>query len=137
MEMAQSRLGIDPPRVQLVQDASAAVFIRRRVCAVLGARVEVARDGNTLAVLEPRLNRYARSSQPVATPAVDTSLRGDFYLSLTGIGGGRISLDVFWFPFIWLIWLGGLLAAAAGMFSLIVKKPARVKAEVGEASTHA
>jgi cytochrome c-type biogenesis protein CcmF len=93
---------------------------------VFGARVEVARDGRVLAVLEPRLNEYARSSQPVATPAVDTSLRGDFYLSLTGIGGGRISLDVFWFPFIWLIWLGGLVAAAAGLFSLVVRKPAAV-----------
>ncbi|NNC92749.1 MAG: hypothetical protein HKN80_09685, partial [Acidimicrobiia bacterium] len=92
---------------------------------VLGARVEVTRDGSALAVLEPRLNQYARSAQPVATPAVDTSLRGDFYLSLTGIGGGRISLDVFWFPFVWMIWLGGLLAAAAGMFSLVVRKPAR------------
>jgi cytochrome c-type biogenesis protein CcmF len=95
---------------------------------VLGARVEVTRSSHTV-VLEPRLNRYARSSQPVATPSVDTTFRGDFYLSLTGIGGGRISLDVFWFPFIWLIWLGGILAAAAGMFSLIVKKPARVGAE--------
>ncbi|MBT8166550.1 MAG: heme lyase CcmF/NrfE family subunit [Acidimicrobiia bacterium] len=100
---------------------------------VLGARVEVTHSGNTV-VLEPRLNRYARSSQPVATPSVDTSLRGDFYLSLTGIGGGRISLDVFWFPFIWLIWVGGVLAAAAGMFSLIVKKPARVATGAEEES---
>ncbi|MDH3538681.1 MAG: heme lyase CcmF/NrfE family subunit [Acidimicrobiia bacterium] len=104
---------------------------------VLGARVEVTRDGKTLAVLEPRLNQYVRSSQPVATPAVDTSFRGDFYLSLTGIGGGRISLDVFWFPFIWMVWVGGLLAAAGGLFSLVVKKPARAEAVVQEAGRDA
>jgi cytochrome c-type biogenesis protein CcmF len=92
---------------------------------VLGARVEVSRNGSTIAVLEPRLNQYVRSSQPVATPAVDTSWRGDFYLSLTGIGGGRIALDVFWFPFIWMIWLGGLVAASGGLFSWVVRKPAR------------
>lgn len=99
---------------------------------VLGARVEVRRDGRVVSVLEPRLNQYVRSSQPVATPAVDTSLRGDFYLSLTGIGGGRISLDVFWFPFVWLIWLGGLLAAAGGVFARVVRKPARAPTESRE-----
>ena len=92
---------------------------------VLGARVEVTRNGSTLAILEPRLNQYVRSSQPVATPAVDTSWRGDFYLSLTGIGGGRISLDVFWFPFIWMIWLGGVVAASGGLFAWVVHKPSR------------
>ena len=58
----------------------------------------------------------------VATPAVNTSLRGDLYLSLTRIGGDQISLDVYWFPFVWLIWVGGLLAAAGGLYSLVVRK---------------
>jgi cytochrome c-type biogenesis protein CcmF len=89
---------------------------------VVGGSVEVRRGGDVVAVLEPRLNEYVRSSQPVATPAVDTSLRGDLYLSLTRIGGDQISLDVYWFPFVWLIWVGGLLAAAGGLYSLVVRK---------------
>jgi cytochrome c-type biogenesis protein CcmF len=89
---------------------------------VVGGSVEVRRGGDVVAVLEPRLNEYVRSNQPVATPAVDTSLRGDLYLSLTRIGGDQISLDVYWFPFVWLIWVGGLLAAAGGLYSLVVRK---------------
>ncbi len=72
----------------------------------------------------------------MATPAVDTSLRGDLYLSLTSIGDGRISLDVFYFPFIWLIWAGGILAAAAGLFSRFVRKPARHEPATAAVAEH-
>ncbi|MDH3605868.1 MAG: heme lyase CcmF/NrfE family subunit [Acidimicrobiia bacterium] len=99
---------------------------------VVGARIEVREGSSVVAVLEPRLNTYARSNQPVATPSVDTSLRGDLYLSLTGIGGGRVSLDVFWFPFVWLIWFGGLTAAAGGVFARVVRKPVRTSVVAGE-----
>ena len=104
---------------------------------VLGARVEVRRQSKVVAVLEPSLNQYARSNQPVASPAVDTSLRGDLYLSLTSIGGDRISLDVFWFPFVWLIWFGGLLAAAGGLYPRMVRKRSAVPAQAREANQDA
>ncbi len=100
---------------------------------VVGARVEIQEDGRVVSVLEPRLNTYFRSNQPVATPAVDTRLRGDLYLSLTSIGSGRISLDLFWFPFISLIWVGGVVAAAGGLFARVVRKPVRVGAVAREA----
>ena len=90
---------------------------------VTGARIEVGREGRVVAVLEPRLNQYPTSSQPVATPAVDASWVGDLYLSLKGFDEQQVSMRVFWFPFIWLVWVGGLVTAFAVLWSRLVRKP--------------
>jgi len=92
---------------------------------VIGAEVEIRRGGDVLSTLEPRLNQFARSSQSIASPAVDTSLRGDLYLSLAALDGGDITLEVFWFPFIWLVWAGGFLASLGGVYAWLVKRPAK------------
>jgi cytochrome c-type biogenesis protein CcmF len=96
---------------------------------LIGATVEVRRGGDLLTTLEPRLNRYPRSNQPVASPAVDTGLRGDLYLSLASLDGGELELDVYWFPFIWLVWVGGFLAALGGVYAWLVRRPARKRSE--------
>ena len=96
---------------------------------VIGATVEVRRGGDLLTTLEPRLNQYPRSNQPVASPAVDTGLRGDLYLSLASIDSESVELDVYWFPFIWLVWVGGFLAALGGVYAWVVRRPARKRAE--------
>ncbi len=35
-----------------------------------------------------------------------------------------MTLGVHWFPFIWLVWVGGLLTALAVLWSRLVRKPA-------------
>jgi len=90
---------------------------------VSGALVEVAKNGKVVSNLEPRLNQYPTSTQSVATPEVDASWNGDLYLSLKSIDAGQVTLGVFWFPFIWLVWVGGFVAAAAVLWSRLVKKP--------------
>jgi cytochrome c-type biogenesis protein CcmF len=89
----------------------------------VGAEIEIGRDGRVLGTEEPRLNQYGASQQSVATPAVDESLTGDLYLSLKSIDSDRIILGVWWFPFIWLIWVGGLVAGLAVLWSRLVRKP--------------
>jgi cytochrome c-type biogenesis protein CcmF len=100
---------------------------------VSGATITVERDGSVISVLEPRLNNYPNNTQTVATPAVDTMFRGDLYLSLRSIDAERVVLEVFWFPFIWLIWVGGFLAAAAGVWAYVARKPERTDIRVEEA----
>jgi cytochrome c biogenesis factor len=99
---------------------------------VIGALVEVRRGGDLVTVQEPRLNRYFSTGQTVATPSVDTQLGGDLYLSLVAIGDNGASLDLFWFPFIWLMWVGGALTAGGGVWAWLVRKPRR---EVDVAAT--
>ncbi|MGH9051638.1 MAG: cytochrome c-type biogenesis CcmF C-terminal domain-containing protein, partial [Acidimicrobiia bacterium] len=84
---------------------------------VIGAQVAVARDGRQLEVLEPGLNRYPNLIQAVGTPAVRTSLSDDLYLSLRSIDAEGIVLEAQVFPYMYLLWAGGLIAAAGGLWA--------------------
>ena len=92
---------------------------------VTGADITVTKDGSTIGEYQPRLNLYGNNNSPIATPSVDTRFSGDLYMSLRSIDPGQVVLEIFWFPFIWLIWVGGFLAAAAGVWTYTAKKPER------------
>lgn len=94
---------------------------------VVGGVVEVARDGRVLSTLEPSLNSFDNQVQPIATPAIHTDLSGDVYLSLTRISdnGAAIGLDLWRYPFQYLIWLGGLITVAGGLWAYALRRPAR------------
>jgi cytochrome c-type biogenesis protein CcmF len=85
---------------------------------VIGAEVEVSRNGS------------------VATPAVDESLYGDLYLSLKSIDEQGVTLGVWWFPFMWLVWVGGFLAGLAVLWSRLARKPARDIEPVARVAGH-
>jgi cytochrome c-type biogenesis protein CcmF len=100
---------------------------------VRGAAVEVSRGGKLLSYEEPRLNTYSNSTQAVATPAVYESWKGDVYLSLRSLNPDTVVLGVFWFPFIWLVWAGGLITGMAVLWSRLVRKPVRDDVLVAQA----
>ena len=50
---------------------------------------------------------------------------GALYLALQRIDASGVTLGVWWFPFIWLVWVGGILTGVAVLWSRLVKKPAR------------
>jgi cytochrome c-type biogenesis protein CcmF len=102
-----------------------------------GATLEIRRGDDVVTVLEPALHQYELSQQTVATPAVDTGLRGDLYTSLARIDGAGITLDLYWFPFIWLVWAGGFLAAAGGIWAWLVKGRRRTARSEDEEMSHA
>ncbi len=92
---------------------------------VIGAALEISRNGNVISQQEPRLNQYGVSGMTVPTPAVDEYLTGDLYLSLRTIDPESVTLEVWWFPFIWMVWVGGFLAGFAMLWSRLVHKPKR------------
>ena len=89
-----------------------------------------------IAELEPRVNLYPNSSQGVATPALHHGLYEDVYLSLSGGDAATVVIDVFVFPLIWMLWLGGFLVVAGGLLAVAGRRRIevhRVPAEVGAA----
>jgi len=95
----------------------------------IGAVVEVRRGGDLISTLEPRLNRYPTSTQSIASPAVDTGLRGDLYLSLASINETEVRIETFWFPFIWMVWAGGFLVALGAVYPAVARRSARERRE--------
>ncbi len=80
----------------------------------------------TKAVLQPRINTYEGSSQPIGTPDVWTGWVDDVYLGIAGGSAERIELNVFVFPLQWLLWVGGLVMVAGGVIAL-GRKPSRLR----------
>ncbi|MFQ5555393.1 MAG: heme lyase CcmF/NrfE family subunit, partial [Acidimicrobiia bacterium] len=98
---------------------------------VEGAEVVLMEDdcSTEIARMFPRVNRYPVFTQgAVATPDVRSGLVEDVYLSLAGVSGGTLFLDVFVFPLMWVLWLGGMLVVAGGMFSFFVRRRSKREA---------
>jgi cytochrome c-type biogenesis protein CcmF len=92
-----------------------------------GATFDLYRGGDRLGSLRPRLNDYENQVQAIPTPAVRTGLREDVYLSLVRIDGdtSRVTVDAYRFPLMWVLWLGGLVVFAGGVWSFAGRKRRR------------
>lgn len=107
--------------------------------AVDGAEMMLFREdcSTEIARMFPRVNRYVGSNQPVATPDVRTGLVDDVYLSLNGVQGDQIFLDVLIFPFMWLLWAGSGITVLGGLWSYWGTRSNRredYQADIAEAS---
>jgi cytochrome c-type biogenesis protein CcmF len=99
---------------------------------ILGAEVELTKNGSVIAILEPSLNTFPNQVQAIATPAIHTDLSGDVYITLTRIDENTIALDMWRYPFEFLIWLGGFIIVAGGAWSLAMRKVGRTTSPVRE-----
>ncbi|MEN8239193.1 MAG: cytochrome c-type biogenesis CcmF C-terminal domain-containing protein [Actinomycetota bacterium] len=93
---------------------------------VSGVKVEVLDEScsDVIDTLEPRINMYPGSAQPIGTPAVSTGIVNDVYLAIAGGSAERIELNVFVFPLQWLLWAGGAIVVIGGLFAM-TPKPSR------------
>ena len=48
------------------------------------------------------------------------------------LDGDDISVETFWFPFVWLVWLGGFMAAGGGLVAWLVRRPTRIREIVAQ-----
>jgi cytochrome c-type biogenesis protein CcmF len=103
---------------------------------VTGAQLSLRSEdcSREIAALEPVFNQYARPPA-VATPAVHTGLVEDVFIALAAVPGEEVVIDVLVFPLMWVLWLGGLVAAAGGMWAVFAKKPSRRKTVRAETET--
>jgi cytochrome c biogenesis factor len=71
--------------------------------------VDVLRGDQSRGVMEPRMNFYRTSQEPVPTPAVRSSIFGDLYLNLMAYrpDGGTATIRAIYQPLVPWIWFGG------------------------------
>ena len=85
---------------------------------VEAAQVAVLRDGDEITTLEPSLNLYRNSRQPIASPAVRTTLTEDLYIALRRLTPDELGIEAYRYPFMWLLWTGLALIVAGGAWAL-------------------
>jgi cytochrome c-type biogenesis protein CcmF len=89
---------------------------------VIGATMEVLdKNGAVIGTVQPRMNYYRVSDQPVPTPDVRSGIRGDLYINLQAFdpNGANATVKVIVEPLVPWIWFGGFVIVAGagiGMF---------------------
>ena len=98
------------------------------------ARFDVSSNGKPVAIMEPRMNQYARMREPIGTPDVHSTITGDLYLSIMNLepNGEHVSVLVINTPMVGWIWIAVLLMGLGGVVALI---PQRTRVSVTSEST--
>ena len=98
---------------------------------VQGATIEVYRDRDLITTLQPRANFFGNDTAGITTPAVHSGIGGDLYLTLIDIDPTGILLRLNTSPGIWLLWTGGLVTTAGGIWSLTARRRRPVEVAAG------
>jgi cytochrome c-type biogenesis protein CcmF len=91
---------------------------------VIGATLDVMSDSQTvIGALEPRMNYYPSSGQPVPTPDVRSGIRGDLYATLMSYDtlGRHATVKLIVEPLVPWIWFGGLIVVAGAVIAATQK----------------
>jgi cytochrome c-type biogenesis protein CcmF len=105
---------------------------------VIGATMELVVDGQVRGTIEPKMNIYPTSQQPVPTPDVRSTMFGDLYLNLMAFkpDGSNATIKVIYQPLVPWIWMGGgvvVLGALIGIFPAMLRSGARVRVRAAPA----
>lgn len=82
------------------------------------AHIVFRQDGHVVWTAEPRLNSFNNQTQAVGQPAVWTGVGRDIYVALAQLGPDQISLNLYRYPLMAWLWVGGALVAAGGLWAL-------------------
>ncbi len=89
--------------------------------AVIGASLDVlGRNGEVVGTMSPRMNYYRVSDQPVPTPDVRSSVRGDLYANLMAFdpNGANATVKLIVEPLVPWIWFGGFVVVLGAVIGL-------------------
>ena len=86
---------------------------------VVAAELGIFKGGERVGTLDPRLNYYQMSDQPISTPAVRSRLHEDLYINLMAFerDGSSITIRALIEPLVIWIWIGGLLIGLGALVS--------------------
>ncbi len=105
---------------------------------VIGATLEIVKNGAVTGTIEPRMNFYPTSQQPVPTPEVHSTFAGDLYANLQAFrpDGSNATVRLIYEPLVPWIWFGGLVIVIGSVLSILPAKaragaPAAARIPVG------
>lgn len=85
------------------------------------AEIAIDHAGSRIGTLQPRMNYYPASQEPIGTPAVRTTMRSDLYLSILNIDstGQGLTLHALINPMVVWIWIATFIMAAGAVVSML------------------
>jgi cytochrome c-type biogenesis protein CcmF len=91
---------------------------------VVGATVDIMRGGSVIGTVEPRMNYYRTSQEPVPTPAVRSSFTGDLYFNLMAFDqqGANATIRVIVEPLVPWIWAGGGIVVLGAIIAVLPRR---------------
>ena len=92
---------------------------------VVGGTFTVFHRGDEVATLEPRMNYYPNSQQPIATPAVRSTLGEDLYLTLMAFDseqGSHATVRAIVNPAVPWLWIGGMIVALGAILAVAPRR---------------
>ncbi|MCK5718722.1 MAG: heme lyase CcmF/NrfE family subunit [Thiomargarita sp.] len=91
------------------------------------ATVKISKDNVEVIVLYPEKRTYQVQTMPMTEAAIDWGFTRDLYVALgEPLSNGAWSVRIYYKPFIRWIWIGGLLMALGGLFSVFDKRYRRL-----------
>ena len=86
----------------------------------VAASLGILKGGDQIGTLEPKLNYYQMSDQPISTPAVRSRFHEDLYINLMAFerDGSSATIRVMIEPLVAWIWFGGMLVAVGALVAL-------------------
>jgi cytochrome c-type biogenesis protein CcmF len=100
------------------------------------AQFEVLRGDRVIGELAPRVNHYRENGQAIPTPAVQSGLLEDLYVSLIRVDqeAGTASIQVIKQPLVWWLWFGGLMVFGGGLLAAWPQRNSRAFAVAAKAA---
>ena len=95
---------------------------------VIGATMNAYRNGRLLGEERPRMNIYPSNQQPIATPAVKSSLTSDLYLTLMAFDqqeGAHATIRAIVNPGVPWLWIGGMIVALGAILAVMPQRGGR------------
>ncbi|MCB2412544.1 heme lyase CcmF/NrfE family subunit [Demequina sp. TTPB684] len=75
-------------------------------------------DGEVVFRAEPALTQFNNQVQAVATPSIWSTPTRDIYVALSSLEDGQVTINLYRYPFMWLLWTGGLTVMVGGVWAL-------------------
>jgi cytochrome c-type biogenesis protein CcmF len=83
------------------------------------ARFNLSKNGAAVTTMEPRMNQYAAMREPIGTPAVHSSITGDYYISIMNLQGDQAGVLIINMPMVGWIWGSVIMMGIGGLIALI------------------
>jgi cytochrome c-type biogenesis protein CcmF len=111
---------------------------------VVGGTFTIFHEGDEVGTMQPRMNYYPNSQQPIGTPAVRSTLKEDLYLTLMAFDqqqGSHATIRAIVNPAVPWLWIGGMIVALGAILAVMPQRgsgrPAVSAAEIEREETPA